>query len=362
MRQSNPNPPIQNAERIIFIEGEGTTEAIVQIQYQGDPDDFAWVVPVLGRPTLGTADPALFDDLDSMTSPTFQFQFPDRTDEVSDGGGCGWGFAAGGDDSLSAESGREAEIHVVTVIGRESVGPFETAVITSESPSAISDWLTDNGYQVPEFADGVLSYYVERDAYFVALKLRSELGVDALEPLSITYPSDLLCIPLRLTRVASTPSMPIIAFVIGSSRYRPGNFEHADLDWSEIRPFGGMTDYPFVALNVVNAYGGKAFITEFAQPTGTMATAPVTRATRDLLARGPYLTRLFTEISVGNMDEDPWFEPDTALADVSNIHPVDLRDDPAFARAATAEAGTFAYAGLAPVGLVLLWLGRRRRS
>ena len=85
-------------------------------------------------------------------------------------------------------------------------------------------------------------------------------------------------------------------------------------------------------------------------------------STASLLARGRYLTRLFTEIAADDMNEDPWFEPTDRLDDVSNVHVIDLREDPEFAEARPTTSPAFAYAGLVPVGLAFVWLaGRRQR-
>ncbi|MCH8827541.1 MAG: DUF2330 domain-containing protein, partial [Chloroflexi bacterium] len=42
------NSPIdQNAERIIFTQNhDGTTSALVQIQYTGSAEDFSWILPI----------------------------------------------------------------------------------------------------------------------------------------------------------------------------------------------------------------------------------------------------------------------------------------------------------------------------
>ena len=68
------SPVDQQAERIIFRQPTpNTVESYVEIQYQGDPQAFAWIVPVPGVPRdLETFSPTAFQILDLATGPTFQ--------------------------------------------------------------------------------------------------------------------------------------------------------------------------------------------------------------------------------------------------------------------------------------------------
>src|SRR5688500_11668957 len=49
--QSSPTPIDQSAEKILFeVNDDGSVTATVEIKYNGDPQDFAWIVPVSGTP------------------------------------------------------------------------------------------------------------------------------------------------------------------------------------------------------------------------------------------------------------------------------------------------------------------------
>src|SRR4051794_5318272 len=66
-------PVDQNAERIIFkVRADGRTDMIVQIAYQGDPSDFAWLMPLAEPPAkedLGTFPLLAMTALDGQTGP-----------------------------------------------------------------------------------------------------------------------------------------------------------------------------------------------------------------------------------------------------------------------------------------------------
>ncbi|RME06187.1 MAG: DUF2330 domain-containing protein, partial [Deltaproteobacteria bacterium] len=67
-------PVDQRAERILFAVNEDTIAAIVQISYQGKPDDFSWILPVPSVPIAESLDvfPQVgITALDLATGPIF---------------------------------------------------------------------------------------------------------------------------------------------------------------------------------------------------------------------------------------------------------------------------------------------------
>ena len=82
-------PVDQAAERIVFTLDGTTVVTEVQITYQGQDDDFAWIVPVPAEPELFISNDALFTRLANATVPTYTLQ----TDNEG-GSGIGCAFAA----------------------------------------------------------------------------------------------------------------------------------------------------------------------------------------------------------------------------------------------------------------------------
>jgi hypothetical protein len=89
-------------------------------------------------------------------------------------------------------------------------------------------------------------------------------------------------------------------------------------------PFGG-NDYRQVLSTAVDQAGGRAFVTELAQPTGNIRPSN-DETLKLLLQRYPYITRLYTRISPDEMTLDPVFDLTSGMPDVSNVH--DLSDRP----------------------------------
>lgn len=356
-----PQPPVQASERVVFTQRGDEVTAHVQIQYQGDPDDFAWVIPVPAEPRITTASPRIFDELDALTAPLFEFRYRHRTDVVRDDaeGGCGGTAAASG--GLQDRSDTEANVRV---LGMANVGPYATTTLTSDDPNALVNWLIDNGYRLPANAGAILAGYVDKRSYFVALRLRSSVFTGTLEPIAFTYRGQEPCIPLRITALASTDVLDVTAFVIADARATSTNYSDAQPAYADVRPDparvgGAPTTYWLIAQSAVAAAGGRAFVTEIATPVSRWDDAPVAPETRAVLGQGRYLTRLFTRIRREDMIADPMFRFTRELPDVDNRHVVDLTDDPFYARARRVPPA--AWAAL-PLPILGFWLRRRRAS
>ena len=62
-------PMNQVSEQILFVKGEETVTAHVQIRHTGEAHDFAWVLPVPSFPELGISQNAVFQQLGFATRP-----------------------------------------------------------------------------------------------------------------------------------------------------------------------------------------------------------------------------------------------------------------------------------------------------
>src|SRR5688572_17873560 len=73
----NSSQPVnQAAESIIFVDnGDGTTTAVIQIQYQGPAESFSWLLPISSVPAadtdIGVASNLALQRLQSATNPSY---------------------------------------------------------------------------------------------------------------------------------------------------------------------------------------------------------------------------------------------------------------------------------------------------
>ncbi len=249
-------PMNQVAENILFIQGEGTVTTHVQLLYSGTASDFAWILPLPSVPELAVSHNQIFTQLQLATQPFFQLNFEEQEE-------CGFGpIVFRSDDTMATAESAEVE-----VVAREQVGPYDTAVITSEDPEAIVDWLVDNDYQLGDLGVPLLTPYVEEGFYFLALKLAAESEVGDLQPIAMTYAAETPGIPIRLTAVATEPDLGVLAWVLAEHRAIPENYLHVQINEALVDWFSGGFNYPEVVTQAANEAGGQAFVTDYAGPS-----------------------------------------------------------------------------------------------
>ena len=308
------NSPVdQNAERIIFTQNRGgTISAYVQIQYTGGAEDFSWILP-LPHPITAedievTEDAmAAFTELDAATAPVFIRPPLPRCAQQRLRSLPSMGFSA------AMESA-----DVVTFATGE-VGPYAFDVVGSEDPNALIEWLREHDYQVTEDMEPLIDVYVREGAVFLAMQLLPEQGAQDVQPVKITYPSDMPMIPLRLTAVAANQDMSVMTWFYAEKQAIPVNYAEMRIMDQELifTSFGG-SNYRQLMGEKADEYGGQAFITEYAAPTRELVV--VHPLLRQLARSHPYVTRLNTVISPEEMTVDPVFWYDAQRKDVSNIH------------------------------------------
>ncbi|HCP45393.1 MAG TPA: hypothetical protein DIU15_05095 [Deltaproteobacteria bacterium] len=325
-------PVEQNAERILFeVNGDGTITATVEVRYSGDPADFSWVVPVPDTPTLDVVPQSTLTTLDIATVPQI-ISPPTRCTRPPPLLLPFVGMAEP-EQFLQNDAG-------VDVSDLPSVGPYDDIqVVSSDDPSALTTWLADNGYLITSEMEPFIANYVEQDYKFLGMKLAPQAGISDIAPISMTFAIDQPMVPLVLTSVAAEPEMGVLIFVAANERYEADNFQNLVIDRADVQmnPRTRQNNYYPLSSWMIDEAGGQAFITELAQPSEniTDAISSLFLATPDateveaylqlVLARRPYVTRLFTRVSGWEMLTDPTFRPSEG-GDISRF--IDLSDRP----------------------------------
>ena len=272
-----------------------------QIRYTGDPADFVWVLPV---PTpdaaVEVADDLFFAELEQQTAPTINapalppLDCPPPPDDGQDFG------SAGASDS---DAGAEGDVDVYR---EEVVGPYQTAVIGSDDPDALVDWLNDNGYVVPESTTPTIRHYTDQDMVFVVLRLAPEQGITAMQPVRIEYPGFMGTFPLKMVTVGAYGSLQMTLWVIAEQRYESTNYAAATID-----PAALVWDFAAARSNYLDLFrqavldgGGRAWVTQFAHALDYLYfTSPEIDRAKETI-QYPFVTRLQTDMLVDHLSAD----------------------------------------------------------
>ncbi|MDD9946892.1 MAG: DUF2330 domain-containing protein [Myxococcales bacterium] len=269
----NNNQPVnQTAERIIFVDnGDDTTTAVIEIQYQGPSERFAWVLPVpdIANPDddIRVSSTIALDRLQQATNPQYNLRL-----RFEDGCAVPTAMPAAGTPGAGAMLAPEtaAADTAVTVEASGSVGPFDWTLLgvdleKGDDPvQEAVDWLEDNDYDVTAIGPDLLRPYLEAGNKLLAVKLTKGNDTGAIRPLMITYAGDKPSIPIRPTAVAAEDDMAIMVFVGGGDRAIPRNYNLLELNEALIDWYQPMRNYNEVVTAAANEAGGHGFVTEYA--------------------------------------------------------------------------------------------------
>jgi len=179
----------------------GTEHMILSVSWEGDAEEFAWVVPVPNKPEITVTDPNLFWELSDYTAV-----------DIPNGGFACFHYGEG----APSEGG-------VDIIEEKVVGPYATAVLSATNATALEDWLNANGYVLPAEAEEIVGEYVEKQWYFVAMKINAveegtgeALAEGAIEPIVLSFACNETVFPLRISSLSAGNATPpeILLYVL----------------------------------------------------------------------------------------------------------------------------------------------------
>jgi hypothetical protein len=211
-------PTVVTDHRMILSVSPTQSTLYDQIRYQGDPAAFAWVLPIRGVVTVGLSADVLFQSLDNFTQITVTpppLNCPHRPSNCDNQRGGGFANAAPSESD---------DPNGVNVLKKETVGPYETVQLQSTNQMALENWLTQNGFNLPNDVRPVIGQYIGEQFNFLALRLQPGASVKDMRPVRVTTPGASVALPLRMVAAGTGPVVGISLWVVGEGRYEPQNF------------------------------------------------------------------------------------------------------------------------------------------
>jgi hypothetical protein len=152
------------------------------------------------------------------------------------------------------------------VLKHETVGPYETVQLRSTDANALTNWLTQNGFAIPEDIKPVINGYVTEKFDFLALKLLPGKGVQSMRPVRVTSQGASPVLPLRMVAAGTGAVVGVSLWVIGEGRYEPQNFpffsiKDDDLVWDWA---AGVSNYKDLRAERSTALAGRGWEMETA--------------------------------------------------------------------------------------------------
>jgi hypothetical protein len=255
-----------------------------QIQYSGDPKEFAWVLPVKPGAYIEVATDAWFETLEAATGVGV-LQPRVTCHDPYEFGGCGStslesrsaNFASGAEADDGSSSGSGGTGPQVDVIHRGTVGPYDTVTLGTDTPGALNAWLQMHSYNVDPATQPIIDAYVAEGFDFIAIRLLPDKGVREMKPVRVTAPGASPTLPLRMVAIGTGATVAVTLFVIGEGRWEAESFPNSQVPVDLVAwDFKTSTsNYPELRAQTLKAAdGGTAWITTYAKARTLLSPAP----------------------------------------------------------------------------------------
>ncbi len=219
---SKADGTLKNKTSQVILVRDGNKNVITMYNdFKGDSKDFAMVVPVpvvLRKDDIKVVDQSIFQRLNDYSAP--------RLVEYWDRNPC----SGNEDDKMYYKSVPQAlsEVSVsgngmlrkkdlgVKVEAQYLVGEYDILILSAKESGGLKEWLTSNGYKIPEGAEEVLEPYIKSNMKFFVVKVnekeKKKLNSNFLRPIQISFNSPKFMLPIRLGMANADGDQDLIVY------------------------------------------------------------------------------------------------------------------------------------------------------
>lgn len=206
--------------QVILVRDGNKTVITMYNDYKGDTKDFAMVVPVpvvLRKDDIHVVDQSIFQRLNDYSAP--------RLVEYWDQNPCEASFE---EDKMYAATAKSALSESVVrgngykkdlgvkIEAKYLVGEYDILILSAKESGGLKEWLTTNGYKIPEGAEEVLNPYIKSNLKFFVVKVneaeKKKLPGNFLRPLQISFNSPKFMLPIRLGMANADGDQDLIVY------------------------------------------------------------------------------------------------------------------------------------------------------
>ncbi len=208
------------ASQVVLVRDEDKTVMTMANDFEGDPKEFAVVIPVptfLEKSQIHVGDKALIDHLDAYSAPRLVEYFdPDPCHPVYPGAVTKSASAAGFDTAKKKDE-RAAALGV-KVEATYTIGEYDILILSANESDGLETWLKENGYKIPEGAADVLSSYIKQKVRFFVAKVnleeKAKAGFTYLRPIQVAFNSPKFMLPIRLGTVNANGTQELFIYTL----------------------------------------------------------------------------------------------------------------------------------------------------
>ncbi|MFN7955961.1 MAG: DUF2330 domain-containing protein [bacterium] len=208
------------ASQVVLVRDGDRTVITMSNDFQGDPKEFAMVVPVptfIQREQIHVGDRAVLEHLDAYTAPRLvEYQDPDPCqmtayDRME--------MKAGQVPMPASAAGMaRAQSLGVKIEAQYTVGEYDILILSAQQSDGLERWLRESGYRIPTGASAILGSYLKQNMRFFVAKVnlseQAKLGFHYLRPLAVAYESPKFMLPIRLGTVNADGPQELFVYAL----------------------------------------------------------------------------------------------------------------------------------------------------
>ena len=206
------------SSKVVLVRDGDRTVITMANDYQGDPTEFAMVIPVptvITKEQVHISKASILDHLDAYTAPRLVEYFDD--DPCAPKVMYERMMSAGAPQAV-LKMEKEANDLGVTIEESFSVGEYDILILSATESDGLQTWLEQNDYNIPKGANKILSSYIKQDMKFFVAKVnleeKAKIGGEMLRPIAVAFESPKFMLPIRLGTVNSKGSQDMFVYTL----------------------------------------------------------------------------------------------------------------------------------------------------
>jgi hypothetical protein len=206
------------SSKVVLARAGEETAITMASDYEGEPNEFALVVPVptfIKKEQISIVEPATVDHLDAYTAPRLVEYFDPDPCTPPQTVALAYAYKSA---SAAPSPAPVAPYRGVKVEAQYDVGEYNISILSAEESDGLINWLTDNGYRIPAGAEPVVGSYIKQNMHFFVAKVNLDrmqrLGHAFLRPLQVRYGTAKFMLPLRLGTVNASGPQDLVVFAL----------------------------------------------------------------------------------------------------------------------------------------------------
>ncbi len=207
------------SSKVVLARNGQQTAITMASDYEGEPKEFAIVVPVpsfIKKDQISAVDPKMIDHLDAYTAPRLVEYFDE--DPCAPQVAYKMGAVPSPAMATAQNFATAPRYEGVKVEAQYDVAEYDVSILSADDSNGLINWLTDNGYKIPAGAEPVIGSYIKQKMHFFVAKVNLDrmkaIGHGYLQPLQVRYETAKFMLPLRLGTVNANGPQDLIVYAL----------------------------------------------------------------------------------------------------------------------------------------------------